>query len=532
MEVLDAARIRRADEIAIEDRGIPGLVLMETAGRLAAEVFVEEGGLHPRQRIVILCGRGNNGGDGFVAGRHLRQWGFRVELFLVGARLKDLTGDAQAMARAFIGAGEAVVELPDLESWRASQPALGPEDAVLDALFGTGLSRPLAGFAAEVVNAVNHSGAFVCAVDLPSGLLADSAHLEGPVIQADLTVTFARPKPALLLPPAEECCGDLVVVDIGIPDEVIRETRPDLHWVTAQDAALLLPEREADDHKGHFGHVLVVAGSIGKAGAAALTGWGAVRAGAGLVTVAAPSIARPEIAGFAAELMTEPLPATRQGFLARGAATRALALARERTVLAVGPGLGQAPPVPAEIRRLVLQSPVPLVLDADGLNAFVGQKPRLFRKAKAPLVITPHPGEAARLMNVTAAEIQAARLEWARKIAAETGAITVLKGYRSLVASPAGPVFINPTGNPGMASGGMGDVLTGMIAGMIAQGLEPLDAALLAVFLHGLAADLALDDGETEPTLTAGAVLKHLPAAFRKLDQPDEDEGGAGAGEA
>jgi NAD(P)H-hydrate epimerase len=273
--------------------------------------------------------------------------------------------------------------------------------------------------------------------------------------------------------------------------------------------------------------VLVVAGGVGKAGAAALTGWGALRAGAGLCTVAAPAAARPEVAGFAPELMTEPLPAGESGSLGRGAAAAALKLAAERTVLALGPGLGQEGPTPAEIRKIVKESKTPLVLDADGVNAFAGQI-RELAKRKGVLILTPHPGEAAHLMGVTTPEIQSARVDWARKIAAAAKGICVLKGYRTVVATPEGQAFINSTGNPGMATGGMGDALTGIIAGLLAQELDALDSAVLGVFLHGLASDLAVEDQQTVETLTAGATLEHLPEAFRRLSgedaEPDEDE--------
>jgi NAD(P)H-hydrate epimerase len=378
-----------------------------------------------------------------------------------------------------------------------------------------------------VVEAINHTGCFVVAVDIPSGLLASSSGVPGPAVRADVTVTFARPKPAHLLPPAEECCGDVVVVDIGIPDRVVLEVGADLHWVTSEDASMLLPEREPGDHKGRFGHVLVVAGGVGKAGAAALAGLGALRAGAGLCTIAAPSPARPEVAGFAAELMTEPLPPSDAGSLGRGAAAAALKLAAERSVLALGPGLGQDGPTQAEIRRIVKESKSPLVLDADGVNAFAGQA-RELAKRKGTLILTPHPGEAAHLMGVTVSDIQSARVDWARRIAKAARCICVLKGHRTVVATPDGQAFINSTGNPGMATGGMGDILTGIIAGLVAQELDPLDAAVLGVFLHGLASDLAVEKQHTVETLTAGATLEYLAPAFRRVSgedaEPDEDE--------
>ncbi len=526
MEVLDTARMREADRIAIEEMKIPGLVLMENAGRLVAETILDVVPDATARHVVVLAGPGNNGGDGFVCARHLARCGAPVVVYLVGASPGKLRGDAGTMARAWLGMGGQVVPIRDERAWERRGPVLHPGVLVVDAMFGTGLSRPLGGLPARVVEDVNSSGAIVAAVDIPSGLQASTHEIPGPAIAADLTVTFARPKPAQLLPPAEDLCGEVVVVDIGIPPRAVWQAGTDLHWVTAEDVSLLLPEREPGDHKGRFGHVLVVAGSTGKAGAAALAGWGALRAGAGLSTVASPAAVRPEVAGFAPELMTEPLPATREGFLGKGAAKRALELAAERSVIAIGPGLGTRPGVAAEIRELVRRSPVPVVLDADGVNAFAGRSRASLAARKAPLVLTPHPGEAARLHGVTPAEIQGDRLGWARRIAAEANAVCVLKGYRTVIAAPDGQAYVNPTGNPGMACGGMGDVLTGLIAGLIAQGLEPLEAAILGVYVHGLAADIAVDRLESEPSLTAGAVLEHLADAFRNLagEEPGEED--------
>ena len=530
MDVLDGERMRQADRIAIEKMKIPGLVLMENAGRAVAEAMLEEFAGLAQRRVFVVAGPGNNGGDGFVAARHLARLGTSAVVLLVGAARAKLAGDTAAMAAAWHGIGGETIEIPDAKRWQAAAAFL-PGDVIVDALFGTGLDRPLAGLAAEAVETINRAadaGAAVVAVDLPSGLSASSSEVPGPAVQADLTVTFARPKVAHLLPPAEHLCGTVTVADIGIPDAAIYATDPDLHWVLLDEAALMLPERAPEDHKGHFGHVLVVAGSAGKAGAAALTGWGALRAGAGLVTVAAPAPARAEVGQFAAELMTEALPATRDGVLAKGAAARALSLAGDCSVLAVGPGLGAG--AAAEVRALVKDAPVPVVLDADGINAFAGRLAALARR-RAPLVVTPHPGEAARLLGASVEEVQADRVAAARAIARGANAVAVLKGYRTIVADPSGTAFINPSGNPGMATAGMGDALTGIVAGLMAQGLEPLDAAVLGVFLHGLAADIAIDDGsETESTLTTGAVLEALSEAFERLgDAAAEEDGAEGA---
>lgn len=539
MEVLDTERMRQADRIAIEEMKIPGLVLMENAGRGVAEAILDEVPGIGSRRVWIVAGRGNNGGDGFVVARHLTRYGVAARVLLVGSSLARLAGDARAMAAAWSGIGGVTIEVGDARRWRSAAEFLAG-DVIVDALFGTGLSRPLDGLAAEVVETIDRAGgagATVVAVDLPSGLFSSSPATPGPAVQADLTVTFARPKIAHLLPPAEHLCGTVVVVDIGIPDAAIHRAGSDLHWVLIDEAALMLPERDPGDHKGHFGHVLVVAGSVGKAGAAALTGWGALRSGAGLVTIATPSPVRVEVASFAPELMTEALPASRSGELAKGAAARALALAEGCSVLAVGPGVGAG--AAAEIRTLVARSPLPIVLDADGVNAFAGRLDAL-AKRRAPLVVTPHPGEAARLLGTSVDEVQADRVAAARAIARRADAVAVLKGYRTIVADPSGVAFINPTGNPGMATAGMGDALTGIIAALLGQGLDPLDGAVLGAYLHGLAADLAVDEGaETEASLTTSAVLDALAAAFDALravsdgEEPGDADGeGAPGGEA
>lgn len=525
MEVLNAEQMRRADREAIEIMQIPGLVLMENAGLRAAEVIDEAIEGLTERRIWVLAGTGNNGGDGFVVARHLDRLGAACEVVLVGATRDQLRGDAAAMCAAWTGMGGTLLEIPDQAAWKFRAPALMAGDVVIDGLFGTGLNRPLEGFMAEVVQSINHAemlGAIVVALDLPSGLFGGSPLVPGPAVQADLTVTFARPKLAHLLPPAEDLCGEVVVVDIGIPARAIQAGNPDLQWVTLEEVSELVPERDPGDHKGTFGHALVVAGSIGKAGAAALTGWGALRAGAGLVTLATPAPVRPEVAGFAPELMTENLPSSREGQLAKGAAAMVLKLAKGRSVMALGPGLGQSSATQQEIRTVVAKAEIPVVLDADGLNAFAG-KLKLLARRKCPLIVTPHPGEAARLCGVETAEVQADRVGFARRIAATSGAVCVLKGYRTIVAEPEGQAFINPTGNPGMGSGGTGDALTGIIAGLLAQGLEPIEGAILGTYLHGLAADLALEAGETEQTLTASHILDSLPDAFDALN-PDLEE--------
>ncbi|MFN7966769.1 MAG: NAD(P)H-hydrate dehydratase [Acidobacteriota bacterium] len=523
MDILDPSRMREADRITIEELKVPGLLLMENAGRAVAEAVVRTVDDAGDRIVLVFAGPGHNGGDGFVAARHLARLGVACEVLLIGARHTALKGDPRTMADAWVGLGGSLIEIPDLATWERTDTELGPDALVIDAIYGTGLARPLDGLAAAAVDAINESGAWVLAVDVPSGVDAGHSQPIGPCVHADVTVTFARPKPAHLLPPVEVLSGELIVVDIGIPPRAVAATKPDLHWADESLIAGLVPGRTPLDHKGDFGHLLVVAGSVGKAGAAAITGWSALQSGAGLVTVATPGPARAEVALFAPELMTEPLPFSDDGELERGASLVAMELLDTRDVLALGPGLGQGETIGLEIRALVAESDRPIVLDADGLNAFAGDLAALATR-RSSLVVTPHPGEAARLLSCSPSEVQADRLLAARRIARDADAVCVLKGFRTIVAAPDGQALVNSTGNPGMATAGMGDALTGLIAGFMAQGLEPFAAASLAVYLHGLAGDIAVEEEETHATLSTTALLRHLPAALRRLTNEDLDE--------
>ncbi|MFQ5349179.1 MAG: NAD(P)H-hydrate dehydratase, partial [Thermoanaerobaculia bacterium] len=387
-------------------------------------------------------------------------------------------------------------------------------DLVVDALFGTGLSRPLEGRVAELVEAVNGLAVPRLAVDLPSGLSGGSAEIPGPHLEAELTVTFAAPKLAHILPPAAESVGEVVVADLGIPPELVERAAGDLYLLQAGELAPLLMPRPVDGHKGDFGHVLIFAGGTGKAGAAILAARGAVRGGAGLVTVAVPAPILPEVDGGSLESMTLPLDVEDAG-LAPAAADQLLAAADGKDCLALGPGLGLEPSTVDVVRRVCRETSLPLVIDADGLNAFAGEPQALAARA-APTVLTPHPGELARLLGVDTAEVVGDRLDAARRTAVAARALVVLKGHQSLVAGDDGRIWVNSTGNPGMATGGSGDVLTGILAALVGQGYELPAAAQLGVYLHGLAGDLAVETiGMT--ALAADDLVSHLGAAFDRL---------------
>lgn len=514
MRILNAHQMREADRRAIEEIGIPSLVLMENAGRQV--VAAMEGSFEELRasRVAILCGRGSNGGDGFVVARTLYLRGVEAIVFLLGS-VAEVRGDARTNLEILGRLGITVVEIPDAQSWELHFTEISACDLIVDAMFGTGFRPPLSGLLETVVADVNGTAVPVVAIDLPTGMSADSADLEGEVIQASMTVTLAAPKIPLVLPPAESHAGDLVIADIGIPSQIIDDVEgPWLELLTRETMRPLVQPRTAESHKGDFGRVLVVAGSLGKTGAAHLAALGALRSGAGLVTVATPRVCVPIVAAMDPEYMTEPLPETPAGTVDLEALDKVLAMRVD--VLAVGPGLGMGASTGAFVQGLVERSGVPLVLDADALNAFVEDPERLVGRDGVDVIVTPHPGEMARLMGVSIEDIQANRVQAARDFATGHKVHVILKGHRTIIASPEGRTFINLTGNPGMASGGTGDVLTGMVAAWFAQLLDAEAACKLAVYLHGLAGDLAEAD-EGEVSMTAGDLVQRIGDAILEL---------------
>jgi len=506
--------MREADRRTIEEIGVPSLVLMENAGRqvvAAIEAAFDDLAL---RHVAILCGRGNNGGDGFVVARTLAQRDVACSVFLLG-QVADVRGDARVNLEMLGRLGITVVEVTDAQAWELHYSEISRSDLIVDALFGTGLKTALSGLYETVVADVNASPIPVVSVDLPTGLLADTHQVVGQAIEATLTVTMAAPKLPLVLPPAETHTGDLVIADIGIPSPVIEQLGgPSLWLLTREHVRELVQSRAADAHKGDFGRVLVVAGSVGKTGAAHLSAMGALKSGAGLVTVATPRSAQAIVAAMAPEYMTEPLEETASGGVDFAALDRVLEM--ETDVIAVGPGLGAAPGTVAFVHGLVERAGVPLVLDADALNAFVEDPDRLMGRDGVDIVITPHPGEMARLLGVTVDEVQADRVECARGFAENHKVHVVLKGHRTVIATPEGRVFVNLTGNPGMATGGTGDVLTGMVGAWFGQLLDAEAAAKVAVYIHGLAGDLAEAD-EGEIAMTATDLLARLGDAVLEL---------------
>ena len=520
--ILSAEAMREVDRRAIEEVGIPSLVLMENAalGLVEAVTRMDERDGDTVETVAIFCGPGNNGGDGLALARHLDARGYELAVFLVTAG-KELQGDAAVQQQICEKQG---IELFPVAPDDDLEPVLAvarEADLIVDALFGTGLTRPLEGAFAELVEALNELPARRLAVDLPSGLNGTRTDVFGPCFDADLTVTFAAFKPATVLPPAADHVGEVVVTELGIPRHLVAEVeepegREPGRFFLLDGAALALelPPRPPDGHKGDYGHVVVLAGSPGKAGAAVLAARGAVRGGAGLVTAAVPQPLLATVDGASLASMTLGVAATGDGDLAEAAAEELLTFLEDKDALALGPGLGRSGPTTAAIHRLVRETPLPLVVDADGLNAFAGRAGELAGR-RGPTVLTPHPGEMARLLGISTAEVQADRVGVVRRAARETGAAVVLKGHQSLVASPGGDVHLCPTGNPGMATGGTGDVLTGLLLALAGR-LDPLPAACLAVFLHGLAGDLAVES-YGEESLAAEDLLDSLPDAFEAL---------------
>ncbi|HEV2616247.1 MAG TPA: NAD(P)H-hydrate dehydratase [Candidatus Acidoferrales bacterium] len=522
MKILTTAETREADRLTTAKYGIAGLSLMENAGASIARFLAAHFSPLERRRIIVLCGKGNNGGDGFVVARKLRELRAQPVVFLF-ANAAELTGDAAENFRRLRAASIEATVIRDAAAWGNSRNSLAGASVIVDALLGTGLRGPVDGLLAQVIQDVNQHDQRTCvvSVDIPSGLSGDSGEVAGPAIAANYTITFTAPKIGMIAAAARAWVGRLTVADVGSPRELIEEiSQSRVRWLEPWELRDLPTARKADSNKGLYGHALVVAGSTGKAGAAALAAQAALRAGVGLVTVATPEPVLATVAGFAPEIMTEPLHATAAGTIARdvfdsGGFAKIL---DGKSVLALGPGLTTQEETQQFVRAIIASRPrVPIILDADGLNAFAGRAGEL-RDSRQMLAVTPHPGEMARLIDSTVNDIQSRRLEVASKAASDWEAFVILKGYQTILAAPDGTAWINSTGNPGMSTGGTGDVLTGILAGLTAQfGAQSWGLTLArGVYLHGLAGDLAAEEFG-EPSLIASDVVRSIPAAFAQL---------------
>jgi hydroxyethylthiazole kinase-like uncharacterized protein yjeF len=522
MKIVSAAEMREIDRATSERFRVPSITLMENAGSAVARFVLSD---YPQaERVGIVCGKGNNGGDGFVVARKLVEAGRAVRVLLL-CDPEELRGDAAAMFQKLLQTLRPLKNAPvivrDASGFDSSDVAeIFTADVIVDAILGTGFRPPVSPLYAAAIGKMNAASAPIVAVDIPSGADADARRPRtsaGNEARADAIVTFTAPRPAHVF--AALTSGPIVIAPIGSPPEAIV-SQLGLHLSTSSDFAPLLAPRVREGNKGNYGHVLVIGGSLGKAGAAAMAGFAALRAGAGLSTVATPKSVLATIAAFHPELMTEPLAETEDGTISLRALGSGLDSLLERKTLAIGPGISRnsetAEFVRAIVKRGDTSSVVNLVVDADALNAFEGVAGQLNGRGRT-VVITPHPGEMARLTGLSIAEIQANRLEVARNFAREHELMVVLKGHRTLIAAPDGTVWVNSTGNPGMATGGTGDILTGIVAGLIAQHPQhTLEATALAVYLHGLAGDLA-SESIGENSLVATDLVRFLPQAFAQL---------------
>ena len=511
MKIVSAAEMRSIDRVSTERFGIPSLTLMENAGAVVSAFVLEQ--FPAAQRISVICGKGNNGGDGFVIARHLHAAGKLAEVLLL-AEPSQLSGDAAEMFRLLPQNPVVVTSAANFQAERVRE--LFRADLLVDAILGTGFQPPVTGVYAEAIAALNRSAAPVVAVDIPSGADADAAQQASHVIaRADAIVTFTAPRPAHVFSLMTK--GSTTIAPIGSPNEAIA-SKLQLNLTTAQDVVKLIAPRAAESNKGNYGHVLVVGGSVGKAGAAAMSGMAALRIGAGLSTVATPLSVLSTVAGFAPELMTEALADTDAGTIGMRSFEYGLLdnLVEGKRAIVIGPGLGHHLETQEVVRTSVERYRGPLILDADALNSFSGFTERLTGHSRS-VILTPHPGEMARLVSTGVDAVQKDRLGLARSFAQEHHVIVVLKGHRTLIVHPDGTAWVNPTGNPGMATGGTGDILTGMIAGLVAQNPEHVfESAIAAVFLHGLAGDAARD-AMGEYSMTATDLLTFLPDAFRRV---------------
>lgn len=508
------------DRRAIQEIGVPGLDLMENAGHAVFERARGMLSTAHEDKVVVVCGKGNNGGDGFVVARHLSAQGVEVVVFLVGRR-EEVRGDTKTNLERALSMGISVKEVTGEADLGVVAQEVSRAAMIVDAIFGTGIKGAVRGLAADVIERINASGRAILSVDLPSGVDADTGQVVGPCVQAHVTVTFGLPKMGHAFYPGKAYCGEVEVADIGFPREAIVETlhTTSLQWVTSEEAASVLPCRRPDAHKGDCGRVVIIAGSVGLTGAATLASMGALRAGAGLVTLAAPESLNDILEVKLTEVMTHPLPEVRKR---RCLSLRAVGEIR-RTMekadcLALGPGIGTYRETVELVARIVREATIPMVIDADGLNA-LARDPTPLRDTAAEVVLTPHPGELSRLLGKPVSEIVSDPIAAVNEAVERLNAVVVLKGAPTVTGTKDGMIYVNPTGNAGMATGGSGDVLTGVVAGLIGQGISVSDAAWSGVFVHGLAGDLA-KGAKGEMGMIAGDVLEAIPEALVSVKGP------------
>jgi ADP-dependent NAD(P)H-hydrate dehydratase / NAD(P)H-hydrate epimerase len=523
VKILTAEEMREVDRLTSEREGIPSATLMENAGASVARFIETRFQAYRQRKVVVLCGKGNNGGDGFVVARHLRDAGARPEVYLFAAP-EQMQAEAAENCRRWQALGAPLRLVRSVAEWEKEKTNAITAEIIVDALLGTGVAGPVRNLCGQVIHDLNGRDAkqrsVVVAVDIPSGLAADGGLGEGPIVNADYTITFTAPKTGMFSSGANDHLGQLIVREIGSSRGLIEQVgKGSLVWSEPKEFADFAMRRKPDSNKGNYGHALIVAGSYGKSGAAIMSSWAALRSGAGLVTAAIPEPALLIVAAQHPEIMTEPLSATKEGSISLRSFEegRFQKIVEGKRALGIGPGLTTNAETQEFVRQIAKARNVPIILDADGLNAFAGRATEL-RNLTGFLALTPHPGEMSRLLGRTTAEIQAARLAVAQKSAADWNVHAILKGQFTVVAAPDGRAFINSTGNPGMSTAGTGDVLTGMLTGLTAQfGTQDwLRILAYGVYLHGLAGDIAYQESGEAP-LMATDLIRCIPAAYRQF---------------
>lgn len=517
LKIVSPDTMKNMDKRAMEEYSIPGIVLMENAGRKLAEQvnnIWENQSIKSSKKVVVFCGKGNNGGDGFVVARHLSNAGFDIHVFIT-ADPNEIKGDALVNLHIIQKMDIDIHTTLEKDFLQKASRVTDGAFAVVDALFGTGLKGEVKGIALEVIELINSFDCHVIACDIPSGISGHTGQVLGTAVRAEETVTMALLKTGIVIFPGAQYTGKLTVADIGMPYSVIKEAETEAILLEKQYIADLFNECPLDAHKGDFGRVFVIAGSRGMSGAAALAGLASARSGAGLVTVGIPESLNDIIEMKLTEVMSIPLSETSEGSISNEALKQALEFAQKCNAVAIGPGLSMNDDTRQFVKQFVEDCKKPLVIDADGLNALSDEPNLLAETSLCQTVITPHPGEMARLLSTTTDVVQRDRIGAARAAASKLGSTVVLKGAGTLIVTPDGDTWINTTGNPGMATGGSGDVLTGIITAFIARGMKPTEAALAGVFIHGLAGDIAVEKMGGGISLIASDIIGYLHEAFK-----------------
>jgi hydroxyethylthiazole kinase-like uncharacterized protein yjeF len=514
MKAVTPEQMNEIDKCAINEYGIPGILLMENASIAVTLEAIDMMGGCKGKVVTVVSGRGNNGGDGFAAARLLHSRGVHVRAYLLGS-FDGISGDALVNMTILNRIGIPIVELKSDKDIDMMACDMNQSQLIIDGIFGTGLNKEVTGIAGAVIDRMNTSGKAILSIDIPSGVDGKSGRIMGTCIKADRTVSFCMPKTGLLLNPGCEYAGRLVVADIGIPACAIKKQNISTELIDGEIVSGLLPSRRSDSNKGDYGRALIISGSTGMTGSGCLAAMAALRCGAGLVYAGVPG----SLADIYGACMTEPIILPLEdggaGVLTEECSGQILAAIEKMDVAAIGPGLTSSAAIGQVVEQVIKNSRLPLIIDADALNA-ISKNTSVLKKLKAWGVITPHPGEMARLTGLSVAEIQKDRLGIARSFAQEYGVATVLKGSRTVVALPDGRIYINPTGNAGMATAGTGDVLTGIITGLAAQGVPVYDAAVAGVYLHGLAGDRAADLVGMHG-MVASDILPHISHVMSQL---------------